>query len=925
MNEGPEGKPEAEDGKLHQNGQETSGEETSRSDAVRDTPDNHRDRITEPMFGGRVGEQGEGTRGPALQSGRATVRGRAERPFFVDEEEVENEEPTSRPPWQKILIVSGIASVVLLVLGVATVFLVVRNLSKDLPDVRELEKGYAPPQVTRVLARDDTLLANLFLERRTVVPVDKIPDHVKSAFLAAEDAGFFEHEGLDFLGLVRAMVVNLRSGRVKQGGSTITQQVVKNVMLDHERSYRRKIRETILAYRLEQTLSKEQILGMYMNHIYLGHGRYGVEEAGRYYFGKHVGELNVAEAALLSGIVAAPERYSPRKDEDKALIRRKYVLGQMLEKGFMTQEVYEASAEEPLRLSPAIESESDIAPEMVGHTQRLLRELLGEKARSGGFTVRTTIDPALQVAARQAVRAGLDDYLKRQKLKPPFTLESRRLWGKLFEGSPRQHGIYAGTVIARDDDERTITVQVGSVTGVVQLDHEERFNPTHLPPTEFVGPKAALRVRVVDDPTAATDGAPVRLRLELGPQAALIALEPKTRQVLAAVGSYEALAGSLDRSIQTKRQPGSTFKPIVYSYALNTHQVTAATPFHLKPTEKEREQLRKAAQQSAEEGEVTEVPDEIVLSLRQGVAQSDNRVARQVFRMVGGEQAVGWAQALGIRSKVGADESLMLGSYEMTVTEMAGAFSVFASGGTALEPQFVTSVESGAGPVDLPDRAPERRVIDPEVAFLTTSILQSVISEGTGKRAASLGRPLAGKTGTTNQAKDAWFIGYSTDLVAAVWVGYDDALPLGWGESGATSALPIWMSFMKEAHKGKPKTQFPRPAGVVEVEIDPTTGLLARYGQEDALSEFFLPGTEPNETAQVPEEKQADDPDSDPAASDSAEVGSEGAGPDGGELDGAGPDGSGPADPDSSASENDTASPPPPPPVVPEPPYHPPF
>ncbi len=859
---------------------------------------------------GASGTDPEKAKTPRSEARPQRTSAKDERPFFV-EDETDAPRSEGRALWQKILIWTGIGTVVALIAGIVTVVSVVQHFSKDLPDVRELEKGYAPPQVTRVLARDGTLLANLFLERRTVVPIEKIPDHVKTAFLAAEDAGFFEHEGLDYLGLVRAMVVNLRSGRVKQGGSTITQQVVKNVLLDHERSYRRKIRETILAYRLEKTLTKEQILGMYMNHLYLGHGRYGVEEAGRYYFGKHVGELDVAEAALLSGIVAAPERYSPRKDETKALARRTYVLGQMLDKGFMTREVYEASLEEPLRLAPAVESESDIAPEMVGHTQRLLQDLVGDKARAGGFTVKTTIDPALQIAARKAVREGLDDYLKRQKLAPPFTLETRRLWGKLFEGTPRQHGIYTGTVVGRDDDAGTITVQVGAVRGEVDLNSEERFNPTHLSPTEFVGEKAALRVRLMDDPTAATDDAPVRLRLELGPQAALVALDPKTREVLAAVGSYEAQAGSLDRSIQTKRQPGSTFKPIVYSYALNTHQVTAATTFRLKPTDKERESLREAAREDSEEGETGRAPAEILMTLREGVAQSDNRVARRVFRMVGGQQAVGWARALGIKSKLGPDESLMLGSYEMTVTEMAGAFSVFASGGTYLEPHFVTSIESGAGPVPLKTWAPERRVIDPEVAFLTTSILQSVIEEGTGKRAATLRRPLAGKTGTTNKAKDAWFIGYSTDLVVAVWVGYDDALPLGWGESGATSALPIWMSFMKSAHEGKPATQFPRPAGIVEAEIDPRTGLLARYGQEDAVTEIFLPGTAPTETASEPEAVDSESLE-EPEHSDVADP------------DGAGPDAI--AGPDAASSRREgappddgDAPPPPPPPATDEP------
>ena len=749
--------------------------------------------------------------------------------------------PPRKPLWKKLLLAFGIAAAVSIVAGVVAMMLTINHFSQDLPDVRTLQNNYVPPQVTRVVARDGTLLANIFSQRRTVVPQERIPGYVKNAFLAAEDAGFFEHEGLDFLGLLRAVVVNVRAGQVKQGGSTITQQVVKNVLLDNERSYKRKIRETILAYRLEKTLTKEQILGMYMNHIYLGHGRYGVEEAGRYLFGKHVQELTVAEAALLAGIVASPEHYSPRKSESKAIARRKYVLGQMLEKGFMTQAVYDDALEAPIRLAPVAESESDIAPEMVGHAQRLLRQMVGERAQMGGFTVHTTIDPALQVAARAALRAGLDDYLKRQKLKPPYTLEKRRLWGEAFEGTPRRYGIYVGTVTDRDDEEGTISVQVGDTHGVIDLNEEERFNPTHLSPTDFVGPNAAIRVQLIDDPDTASTDQPARLRLELGPQGAVVVLDPTTREVLASVGSYEALPGGLDRSTQTKRQPGSTFKPIVYSYALSTHQVTPATHFEFPSKEVP----------ASPDGEPA-TPKNEELSLRQGVAKSDNRVAARVLSTVGAQQAVQWAQAMGIESKLGATDSLMLGAYEVTVAEMASAFSVFASGGLAQSPSFIQRVENGAGELPMPARSPAHRVMDPAVAYLTTSLLESVIQEGTGRRAAALGRPLAGKTGTTNRAKDAWFVGYSTEYVVAVWVGFDDAMPLGWGESGATSALPIWTEFMKVAHKGKPATGFPRPSEVREVSIDPATGKLARYGQLDAVTELFLPGTEPEEEAPEP-------------------------------------------------------------------------
>jgi len=752
-----------------------------------------------------------------------------------------NSTTTEGSPWRKLrrgLFFTAIGSLVAGVLSLIGVVVLVLRLSENLPSTEELRKGYAPPQLTRILARDGTLLGSIYSERRTVVPFEKIPDHVKSAFLAAEDARFYEHEGLNYIGLVRAMIANVRAGRVKQGGSTITQQVVKNVLLDSSRSYERKIRETLLAFRLEQELTKDQILGMYMNHIYLGHGRYGVEEASRFLFGKHVSELDVAEAALLAGIVASPEHYSPRKSETLAKQRRAYVLSQMLAKGFMTRELYESVEKNPIRLAPAVETESDIAPELVEHGRKMLVEMVGDQAQRGGFTVHTTVDPELQVAARLAVRTGLDNYSKRQKLAPPFTLEKRKLWGEPLAGAPRRHGIYVGRVLSCDDANGTIDVSVGTLVGRLKLRDEERYNPTHLAPTAFAAVGAALRVRLLDDASSGTKEVPVRLRLELGPQAALIAVDVRSHEVVAAVGSYEALAGGLDRSVQAKRQPGSTFKPLLYSYALHTRQITPATHFEFP--------VAGGATRGAEPLTLES------LSLREGIAKSDNRVAGEVLTRVGAEQVVGWANALGIRSHLGATDSLALGAYEVTPLEMVTAFSVFASGGTLSEPAFIRRVESGSGEVPLPPRPSARSVIDPEVAYLTTSLLESVVQTGTGQRAQVLGRPVAGKTGTTNKAKDAWFVGYSPEYAVTVWVGFDDALPLGWGESGASAALPIWVDFMKAAHEGTPVTEFPRPSGLIDVSIDPKTGLLARPDQTDARSEIFLRGTEPSETAPEP-------------------------------------------------------------------------
>ncbi len=530
---------------------------------------------------------------------------------------------------------TGIGTAVLAALGALTVFFVIRHYEAGLPSVEQLKKGYDPPQVTRILARDGTLLANLFTERRTVIPLSEVPDHVKLAFLAAEDASFYEHAGLNYLGMLRALVANLRAGHTTQGGSTITQQVVKNLLLDPERTYSRKIKETILARRMEQDLTKDEIFNLYLNHIYLGHGRYGIEEAARYYFGKKAKELDLAEGALLAGLVASPEHWSPRRAPDKAMARRRYVLGQMLEKGFVTRQLYEQAMKEPLRLAPAVEAESELAPEIVDYVKGILEQVGGKRARHGGYKVTTTIDPTLQAEARKAVRDNLERYAERQKLEPPFTLEKRRLWGRPFQGTPKKNHIYVGTVKALDDDHHTIDVQVGDTLGRVKLDKEERYDPRHLPPSKFAAEGASLRVSLLADP-APDDSSPVPLRLELGPESALVAIDVRTRQVRALIGSYEALMGGLDRATQSRRQPGSAFKPFVYSYALHSRRFTPATVLELPA-------------RHGKPGETRHI------SVRMALAKSDNAAAQYIFRQVGPANVVQWAHALGIESKLQPD------------------------------------------------------------------------------------------------------------------------------------------------------------------------------------------------------------------------------------------------------------------------------
>lgn len=764
------------------------------------------------------------------------------------------------------MVVAGLA---LALAGLVAIVIVVRHYEADLPGVTEL-KTYKPSQVTRVLARDGTLLAEIFVERRTVVPLRELPAHVKLAILAAEDAAFYEHEGLNYLGIARAMVVNLKSGRTRQGGSTITQQVVKNLLLDSERTYRRKIREALLARRLEQELTKDEILELYLNHIYFGHGRYGVEEAARDSFGKSAKELTIAEAALLAALPAGPELYSPRRDLRRCLARRAFVLEQMRAKGFLNAAQYEAAKDEPVRLAANIEANTELAPEAVQIARKILHEVAPERSARGGFTITTTIDPRLQAAARKAVRDAIDAYDKRHGNDAPLrgaaAIAARGKNAKpprenprdaAFEGTPafESHRVLTGVVVAADDIAQTIDVRVGTALGVVRLADHERYNPKHVAASAYAPIGAKVKVSLLapvpntgSPYTPADGGAPapvakVPLRLERGPEGALVALDVRTRHVLALVGNYEALSGGLDRATQSRRQPGSTFKPVVYSYALHVRKVTPATLIDVNPTV-----FAGGYRPSNFEGWAEKEP----LRLREALAASVNVAAVRVLEDVGPAGVVEWGKSLGIASPLKPDLSLALGSYEVEPVELAGAYATFAAGGVWEPWRVVTRIVGPDGKdVDLPRLPDGHAVMDESEAYMITSLLASVIDHGTGARAKDLRRPVAGKTGTSNEAKDAWFAGYSPDIAAVTWIGYDDNRSLGPGETGGLVALPAWISFMKAAHESRPKADFPRPAGIVSVVIDKKTGKLPYTDDPATMEEVFLPGTEPTETAEV--------------------------------------------------------------------------
>ncbi|AKT37220.1 penicillin-binding protein 1A [Chondromyces crocatus] len=779
--------------------------------------------------------------------------------------------------WLKRL---GLALLVLAALGAVAVAVGIQRFEAELPSTAEL-KNYQPPQVTRVVTRDGAVLGELFTERRTVVRIQQIPAHVKLAVLAAEDAGFYEHAGLNYLGMLRALAVNLRSTSTRQGGSTITQQVVKNVLLTPERTYDRKAREVILSRKIEQELTKDEILELYLNKIYFGHSRYGIEEAARYYFGKGVRDVSLAEAAMLAGVVKGPGVYSPRINLQKATARRAFVLDQMQAKGFAEAAQVETAKREAMTLAAEPEALNELAPEVVAEAQRMLRQVAGPAMERGGYTVVTTIDPALQSAARGAVRKNLDNYAKRHKLVGP--LKRAKKEPAAFDGSPSGYRVFRGVVTGTDDAKGTLSVQVGTLRGTVSLKNADRYNPKGLKPSEFAdvgkvvrvslmgaAPPSAVEDREGDDaepaaagtvvnhvPAPAAPAAPVPLRLELGPESALVAIDVRTREIRALVGSYGATRGGLDRATFAKRQPGSTFKPFVFGYGIKARRMTPATILETNPA---------ALGSDYKPQNYDESEGHSPARLREALAHSVNVAAVSAMGQLGPSNVAAFASSLGIHAKLGTDLSLALGAYEVTPREMATAYATIAAGGVYEEPQLIVKILGPDGAeLPLPTRPPSHRVMEEAEAYVLTSLLSSVVQSGTGKAARALGRPIAGKTGTSNQAKDTWFVGFSTDVACAVWTGYDDAVPLGRGEAGASAALPAFVEFMKKAHDKRPITDFPAPRGIVRVKIDPTTGLLANENQEDALTEIFLAGTEPTELAPLPD-GGVDGGDEEPAA-----------------------------------------------------------
>jgi penicillin-binding protein 1A len=729
-------------------------------------------------------------------------------------------------------------------------------LTTEMPDISTL-KNYRPPVVTTVYADDDRKIAEFYEQRRFVVPLSRMPRRLIQAFVAAEDARFFDHEGVDLFGILRAAFKNLEAGEVVQGASTITQQVARSFFLSAERSYRRKLEEAVLAYRIDRNFTKEEILFLYLNQIYLGYGAYGVAAAADSYFGKALADLTLAETATLAGLPPAPSTYSPAHYPERAKKRRWYVLRRMLSEGYITE--YEANRADvaPVAVRPRKNWYLDKAPYYAEHVRRYVEERYGADALyRQGLQIYTAVDLDLQEAARAAVDKGLRSLDKRQGFRGPLTTlipEERkdfltRLGNTHPAGFPAPGMIVRGMVLGKAGGGTGYRVTLGPVEGELSP-REMRWSRTRLSPGDVV------LVKLLRD---ADNTGGWELALEQTPvvEGALVCVETQTGAVKAMVGGRDFTRSQFNRAVQSHRQPGSSFKPIIYAAALDKQYtpltVLSDTPFFYN------------------DGHTAWAPvnyDHRFLGpirLRKAISKSRNIPVIRVLKDIGVDYAVDYAHRLGITSPLDPNLSLALGASGVSLMEMLTAYSVFANGGKLLQPRFITRIIGRDGRELDPPGGEPRQAIDASTAYIMTSLLESVVQEGTGRRVRALDRPVAGKTGTTNDFRDAWFMGYTPHLVAGTWVGFDQEQPLGRAETGSRAAIPIWLDFMAGAVADHPPTPFSAPESVVFAEIDRHTGLRASADGPHTFTECFKPGTVPTVPARLVSKSLPSDPERSP-------------------------------------------------------------
>ncbi len=791
-----------------------------------------------------------------------------------------------------LLVLTGLSAI-----GASAAAAMIWWASRDLPSFTKLA-DYRLPLVTTVYARDGSIMGYFYKEKRFQVPIEQMPDHLRYAFIAAEDANFYEHAGIDPMAITRAFIRNLQAGRKTQGASTITQQIIKRLLLTDERTYIRKLKEAILAYRLERYLSKDEILTIYLNEIYLGSGAHGVEAAARAYFGKHVQELTLAESAVLASLPKAPTTNNPYRDPEATKGRQSYVLGQMQRHGWITQEERDAAYAQPLLYQSMPEPFENLGNWYREEVRRQLLEMFSEEnvrahnipielygedaVYTAGLHVYTAMDPIHQLAGETALRRSLLETTKRQgwrgpleRLSPedfdawlashPFTPEALENagWVKALvtEVTPSEAtvrlGEYTGIISVktmawcREPNPRrapdgivikdaTKVLSPGNVVWVSAIGAKGTANPVGSPAKE---PDAKDKNGVpAYDPATVTRQTPIQLSLEQKPdvEGALVSLAVPGGDVLALVGGYDfSYENQFNRATQARRQPGSSFKPVVYSAALD-NGYTAASPLQDSPyvtMDGSGKMWRPSNYDSKFLGSMI---------LRTALAKSRNLCTVQVAQRIGMETITRRARDLGIDDRIPNDLAVSLGAYDVSPLTMAQVYTAFANKGKRITPRFILSVTDTWGQTLVRNDPVEVQAISEQNAYIMATLLKEVVNAGTASRAKVLGRPVGGKTGTSNEEKDTWFIGISPYLVTSVYTGYDQVRSLGRLETGGRTALPAFIYYRRQVDELYPPEDFSPPeTGITTARVDGKTGLLAGKNSADSYVLPFVKGTEP--------------------------------------------------------------------------------
>lgn len=738
--------------------------------------------------------------------------------------------------------------------------------SKELPDVRVL-KEFQPSTITKLYSDSDELIAEFYIEKRILIPKEKIPLRMKQATLAVEDSHFYYHFGIDPKAIARAFITNFKAGRVVEGGSTITQQLAKTLFLTRDRNITRKIKEAILAIRLELIFSKDEILEIYLNQIYYGHGSYGIEAAARTYFGKSAEDLTFEECAMLASLPKAPNNYTPYRHPERAKKRRNHALRRMATLGFITQAESEEGQKSEFHLGE-ITGMLNRAPYFVEYIRQFLQETYGsKKIYREGLGVYTTLNIEHQEVAQQAVKENLLTADKRYGYRGPLGTVDLSENPFDIQNTIREHndlkedeeitleqGItLKGVVLEVTDDD--VLVGLGKNEGIIELKDMDwaRKPNTYVDgrwakiasAKKALSPGDLILVKVLG---SREEDMRWSLSLEQEPtvQAGLISLETGTGHIKAMVGGYNFSKSQFNRAVQALRQPGSAFKPIIYASAIKEGFTPASividSPIIFKEKVDAFDKWKPVNFEKKFYGPT---------SLRTALTHSRNIVTVKLLQEIGVGRAIKMARDLGITSPLSKNLSISLGSSGMTLLELTSAYSAFANRGERISPAAVRLIENRKGDLLYSAQPEVTNPISSSLAFTVTSLMQSVVQNGTAKKVKVLNRPIAAKTGTTNNNVDAWFIGFSPEIVTGVWVGRDDYEPLGVNETGSRAAIPIWLQYMSHALQDMPKLNFPVSKDIVFTKINPETGDKANFrepgSQFEAFMDNFVEGTNEDE------------------------------------------------------------------------------